>query len=552
MNAQKLALLGSNPVGKFEISDVRSIAELKTIDTGTTNPDFATIYPNLEDGSFARVLGYYSRADGGEGLFYFDSQSVAADNGGTIIAPTSGRGRWIRVQEGEAVNVKWFGAKGDDTNDDTAEIQAAINYALATLSGKRVYFPAGTYKISAKLTIPFSTGWIIEGESRACVSLKQYTAGASIFSLETADTHSWTVRDLTLSYNAAQVAGSAVYFDLSSGLGANGYYFWKINGVNFSNCFRCISSRTDIGQLAVWGFSVDNCTVDGSVAGALLHLSPSVAIGQPRISVSNCTVTCTSATEALINILSGDNVSLQNIEFLGGTFTNFSQLKFVTTFNVILSGIKSEGATFNNNGGTVTLWDFSQSNGTLISCSINGSAISAGTTAVAVKANEAAGTGGKLSLVGFVIAQPDSVGAGGALVAFNATYIPALIAHQIHSSITLFLSGTPNANIWSDRAQVNRSQTRGDTAVVLTATDAPFQYFNTDLTANRRVTLPNASVYDGMEFTVARIGLGAFTLEVFDPLSGFTVTIPAATKATVTVRAISAGQFVLKHYSVHP
>jgi hypothetical protein len=46
---------------------------------------------------------------------------------------------------GASVNVLDFGATGDGSTNDTAAIQAAIDFASA--SGKSVYFPAGTYSI---------------------------------------------------------------------------------------------------------------------------------------------------------------------------------------------------------------------------------------------------------------------------------------------------------------------------------------------------------------------------------------------------------------------
>lgn len=73
------------------------------------------------------VAGYYTPGDGGGGTFYYDSGSSTTDNGGTIIAPNAGSGRWKRIYSG-AVNVKWFGAKGDGTTDDSAAIQSAIEF----------------------------------------------------------------------------------------------------------------------------------------------------------------------------------------------------------------------------------------------------------------------------------------------------------------------------------------------------------------------------------------------------------------------------------------
>lgn len=84
-------------------STVNSIAELKTIS-------------NIES---INVLGYYEKGDGGGGIFCWDTTSTATDNGGTIIQATGiTTGRWKRVFSG-AVNVKWFGAKEDDSFDNS-------------------------------------------------------------------------------------------------------------------------------------------------------------------------------------------------------------------------------------------------------------------------------------------------------------------------------------------------------------------------------------------------------------------------------------------------
>lgn len=59
------------------------------------------------------------------------------------------------------VNVKWFGAKGDNTNDDTVAIQAAIDYC-GTFEGI-CFVPNGTYKITNGLVI--DTGILFTGEN---------------------------------------------------------------------------------------------------------------------------------------------------------------------------------------------------------------------------------------------------------------------------------------------------------------------------------------------------------------------------------------------------
>jgi len=119
--------------------------------------------------SAAVVLGYQVPGDGGGGLFYWDAASSAPPDNGLVFAVAHGgrrlAGRWIRLDSlpisssGDAriasgpLNVRWFGARGDPTGDDTTAVRSAINAA----DGGTVFFPAGIYPISQELTVPADT-----------------------------------------------------------------------------------------------------------------------------------------------------------------------------------------------------------------------------------------------------------------------------------------------------------------------------------------------------------------------------------------------------------
>src|SRR5216684_3772424 len=69
------------------------------------------------------VLGYHAPGDGGGGTFYWDASATEPGNAGTIFVPASNppMGRWKRLGADQAcdIEVRWFGAKGDATTDDT-------------------------------------------------------------------------------------------------------------------------------------------------------------------------------------------------------------------------------------------------------------------------------------------------------------------------------------------------------------------------------------------------------------------------------------------------
>ncbi|MCE9578134.1 MAG: glycoside hydrolase family 55 protein [Deltaproteobacteria bacterium] len=74
-----------------------------------------------------------------------------------VIVPPGGAGLaagcWRRAYSG-AINVRWFGARGNgNTLTDGAAIQAAIN-AAASRGGGVVFVPAGDYCVSATIYLP--------------------------------------------------------------------------------------------------------------------------------------------------------------------------------------------------------------------------------------------------------------------------------------------------------------------------------------------------------------------------------------------------------------
>lgn len=120
--------------------------------------------------------GYYANGDGGGGQFYGvtgASPGTYVENGGTVILPTGGNGSsaWLRIIDGP-INIRWFGAKGDGTTDDTAAIQAAIIYAedlitpvAGTLATPAVYIPVGNFLTTSPLIISATTGFHLFGET---------------------------------------------------------------------------------------------------------------------------------------------------------------------------------------------------------------------------------------------------------------------------------------------------------------------------------------------------------------------------------------------------
>lgn len=103
---------------------------------------------SLLNGTEFYAKGYASANDGGEGEFYYNSGSSATPVQGIVIATSDNTGRIIRKLGGRGINVRWTGAKGDASTDDTAAFQAAIDYAESLSVVPTVFVPEGDYVIS--------------------------------------------------------------------------------------------------------------------------------------------------------------------------------------------------------------------------------------------------------------------------------------------------------------------------------------------------------------------------------------------------------------------
>ena len=84
-----LCLLPAAPFALSKLAEAIAIEEPLTV-------------MNLRDyvgfnGDMVEVEGYHTAGDGGGSTFMYDAASIQADDGGLIIQPNTGSGRWIRA-----------------------------------------------------------------------------------------------------------------------------------------------------------------------------------------------------------------------------------------------------------------------------------------------------------------------------------------------------------------------------------------------------------------------------------------------------------------------
>lgn len=137
---------------------------------------------NLIDGSYARTLGYYSVKDGGDALYKIEESSETED-GGSVINLTGGLQAKLIPING-IVNVKQFGAKGDNSTYDTMAISNALAF------NNKVEFAPATYKVTYLI---FPANATIYGNNAIINSLREDgVSGLNSFGSNS------TINDLTI------------------------------------------------------------------------------------------------------------------------------------------------------------------------------------------------------------------------------------------------------------------------------------------------------------------------------------------------------------------
>lgn len=96
----------------------------------------------------------------------------------------AGTGAVVRTAQDkmrETLSVMDFGAVGDGVTDDTAAIQAAIDAVGSLASGGTVFFPDGSYKITATLTVPEDNVSLLGSSQYSAKIVRAAAFGTSLY-----------------------------------------------------------------------------------------------------------------------------------------------------------------------------------------------------------------------------------------------------------------------------------------------------------------------------------------------------------------------------------
>lgn len=237
------------------------------------------------------VLGYSTTADGGEGIFVVGPTATA--NGGTIINDTSGRS-WYRDTGAGIWSVKWFGATGDGTTDDTAAIQSSENAASTGTLGQSLFFPPGIYQInSTGIQKKGSVSW--QGASAGSVALRLISGTPANGLVFGNDLDLFVVQDMS--------------FDLTNGSGSETVLL-------FNGCSNYTVNRCDIHGVFMFGIGHD--------AGGNFTFSNNVITLTTAVNTQNQGIVVSTAGGVVVGGLIDNNVLTNTAMDIGGASITIS------------------------------------------------------------------------------------------------------------------------------------------------------------------------------------------------------------------------------------
>lgn len=226
------------------------------------------------------------------------------------------------------LSVKQYGAVGDNSTDDTTAIQAAIT---AASSGDIVYFPPGTYKVTAAITIP--NGMRLMGGGRTKSIIAGYSTTANIFTVSTNEAVRFEQLEITRTSTVATAGAGIQFTDPSTeNIGST------VDDCVISNCFR------GIHFLKAQQWKVTNCYIaDYYQIGVYVQNTYDGDSGDSYMS-GNMIITSRGGTTYGVFQGSGGGLRAIGNKFLSGSYGIFFDLETgITTGILLIEGNSIEG-----------------------------------------------------------------------------------------------------------------------------------------------------------------------------------------------------------------
>lgn len=302
----------SNPI-------VPTIADLKALSlTG------------IADGDIVQVGGYYAVSDGGGGDFVWRSSVSDPDDGGMVIAPTSGSGRWLRLAKVNRMRAAWYGARPGTAADQTPLIQKAIDKA-GDAGGGTVELEVGTYQITT--FIKSRSNISLLGRGRRATILQQESGLVNTSVIELGDP---TFSSTGIVQKAISIKNLGI--DLNNNRSGKGVKItYPCQGIIIEDC-DCWLSPVEAGypyhddgddhfvDMSVTSAGINQLWIRGCRVTSCVQLTSNAGGGVDGLYILNNWIEDPVAYGvAITGILRAPGFSIRNVVISGNTFKNVPQ-----------------------------------------------------------------------------------------------------------------------------------------------------------------------------------------------------------------------------------
>lgn len=476
-----------------------------------------------------------TRSTGDETVTLYNSDCIRAGRQ-TVTAVDM-----LRFSNGGIFLPEWWGATGNGTDYDTSAIQYAIDivtYSESVLSLR----PEATYLINASIEIDndqWEGKWKILGNNS---TIEQATNDTPVLEFVGGDTDSFEIKNIALKYTNQQTTSHtescAIYFNPGND---KQFYNSRITDIRILNAYRGISvSESGAWEIAVWGCEFSRINTWKCSGSSIFIKSPS-AVGMPRNVIMDVYVNGRdmNMSEQVILLAAQTQFYMTNVELNEVDMTDFHSAIYLSSVRGYIGNIKAESCEFADSSSSANRFIYNGAGQglTIEQLQLNGNTVDVG----AGNDFHVISSDGTCDISHIYITDITNTSGNvyvlGGLGPYNVEFISKTGTGFVLSDLSS--QSTADNTIVKQYINNHISDDNGDADLTIEAGDATVQMFETALTADRAVTVPDAydsDAFNGMEYTIVRTGGGAFDLDVDVDGGGTVATIASGSTGSVTVK----------------
>lgn len=317
------------------------------------------IAADIGPGVAVLTMGYHSINDEGGAVYYITDTTPASP---TYYETLNNGNYAVLITNGE-LNVKAFGAYGDDSHDDTAAIKAAITAAGGTyditffdlddtVKALTIKFPKGVYLISEELRINKNNINII-GSGNLNTVIKCSTDGIIESIITLTGSYGCSIRDIQLNGNIpfnSTAAHNPVNYGACCGLWLDQIAYCEFTNITIAQT-RCQGMR----WCHVWQNEFNDMRILHTSNYGTAYAAHDIYFGTAILHSLVCQIDETFNPSATVKTSESNQITVNRIEFtglMGGTFTIFNDRYNSVVQNVVFNDVIEENSLFDQLSGS--------------------------------------------------------------------------------------------------------------------------------------------------------------------------------------------------------